>query len=140
MKSLRIGVVLLAVVVAAIFIWPMTGIRCHAHPNHLAIVLAAGKKAYVDAYGQLPPSDPQKFLRVLQGEGVDGYNSHKITFVEFSPREFNAGGELMDAWGHPYIWDTRPPEGRLAIWSRGKNQKQDRETARERELYVVLID
>lgn len=108
-------------------------------------------KAFSKEYGYPPPADPPKLLKILGGEAVDGYNWRKIPFMAYrgpqkrygfitSPGAFNGKGELLDGWGGTYVWDTRPPHGKLGVWSRLKFQRADRPTAMKRDFYEVVIE
>lgn len=108
-------------------------------------------ESYEAEYGPGQVTEPAKMLRLLQGETFEGFNPLRKVFVELTrpkktsfferPRtDLNNKGELMDGWGNPFVWDYDASTGRLALWSRMKGRKADRDTAIKQGLYAVLFE
>lgn len=111
----------------------------NSHNLTLARMMAvsAATQSFVADNGAPPSKDAEKFLGVLRGDHSGG--TEKV-YIEFSQRDLNAKGELIDGWDHPFVWDAVPPKGKFAIWSRGEKGKLKREEALEKGLYQVLIE
>lgn len=158
MKRVVAAVLALAVVLGVIVLLRMMPYRDYV-PGYVArantrndlLQLREAVRAFTREYGYQPPADPARLLKILGGEPVDGYNWRKIAFMTFrkpekghglieAPGSFNASGEWMDGWGSPYMWETQPPEGKLAVWSRLRFERADRETAMKRNFYQVVIE
>ncbi len=149
--ALALVVALLYALVPRPYFGFVPGHMARANTKNDLLHLREAADAFAKEYGYPPPADPAKLLKILGGESVDGYNWRKISFMTFrdpekrygfisSPGAFNARGEWLDGWGAPYEWDTNPPEGKLAVWSRLKFERADKETAIKRKFYVVVID
>lgn len=141
MKALKISLVAAVALIIAVLVYPVLGTRCPADRTRAFLfALTSASNAYLTEYGTPPPVDPAKFMAVMGGKTVDGFNPRKIVFFEMEPKNFNAAGELIDARGAPFVWEIDSPEGKLAIWSRGEKQKLTRKKAMEKEYFQVLIE
>jgi hypothetical protein len=154
-----VAVVLALAAVAGVIVFLRTmpyrdyvpGYVARANTRNDLLQLRDAVRAFTKEYGYQPPADPGKLLRILGGAEVDGFNWRKITFMTFrkpekghgmieAPGAFDSRGQWLDGWGSPYVWETQPPKGKLAVWSRLRFERADRETAMKRNFYQVVVE
>lgn len=141
MKFLKIAAVTVAILFVMALIYPAMQERCSVDSTrNMLSQLRVAVNIYVTEYGTPPPLAPSQLLAVLQGKSLDGDNPREIVFIDLSRKQFDGNGEMLDRWDQPFVWETHPPQGKLAVWSRGEKQKLTREEAMEQGYYQVLIE
>lgn len=109
-KKLLHGALLAAVIVFAftLYLFPVSpgGIqsRPEVRTRNMEEQIRAAILNYENEYGVPPPAkNNAELVRVLGGNGMlSPANPRSIIFLTFRPSEFNARGEIVDAWGTPF--------------------------------------
>ena len=80
-----------------------------------AVTIRIALKQYIAEFGTPPIGDEAQVMAALRGK-----NPRQILFIELDAKRFNARGEFLDPWSHPYRFDASNPE---FVWSYsfGKN-------------------
>jgi len=108
---------LLGVAIAISPLWDSQQSKVKVIAKRDTELFLAGLEAYHAEYGEYPSGDNRTLIHILKGD-----NPNKIQFVDLPEKSFNAHGEFVDPWGHPYRVDLSNPS-KIRIWSIGKDGK-----------------